>query len=614
MNRCLLNSFFVLLASALGGLSVQAQEFTAPLMRGAEPFGMTEPPRIPRKTTALSLPFFEDFCQTSPLPNPERWSDRQVYVNNTMGVGSLSCGMATFDALNAQGQPYHQGSSNTLVLRADSLTSQPIDLSALTPADSLYLSFYFQPQGNGYYPETHDSLMLFFRDTSQWVQVWSIPGRFLHDFSRVMIPVTEARYFHGEFRMRWINKASINTNDDHWNLDYILLDSGRNRGDTLIEDIAFTSPPTAFLADYTAMPYHQFLAAADQERAPTLEAPLRNHYGMAQSVQTTYQVEDTVSGQLVYQSPWQTEVLGPGQTSLVTYPGYSATLPAPPRHQSQVWAHRFFIQSQGGGPQSNDTLVRHTHFGQYFAYDDGTAEQSYFLKLFPSLPGKLAIAYRLNQPDTLTGIAVYFGRQVPSAQNKFFSLVVYDRIQPGGAEDHSLYEQEFLQPGYLNTNQFYYYRFDEPVPLPAGEFYAGVTMPAMSNSDSLYFGLDIHRVADNHLYYNVIDRWVPSGIGGALMVRPVVGPFIPSGMDEEPIGVARSWDLFPNPVKQRTRVQFSWANSLKFRIFDLYGRQILEGTLQSGDPLDLSALAPGTYLMRLEGGGKQWIPRRLVKW
>ncbi len=613
MRAKTLYTIWLSLACIGGGVQGMAQEFVAPLMRASEPFPESVDPGIPRKTTALSLPFFEDFCQDSPIPHPLRWADRQVYVNNTMGVGTLSCGMASFDALNAQGQPYHSRST-TVVLRADSLTSQPIDLSAHQPQDSLYLSFYYQPQGNGYYPEVHDSLMLYFRDTSQWVQVWAVPGQFLHEFRGVMIPIRDPRYFHAGFRMRWINKASINTNDDHWNLDYILLDAGRNWADTLIEDIAFTSPPSGLLRHYTAMPYHQFLADADQQRAAGFEAPLRNHYPVAQSVQTAYRVRDTVSGQLIHQSPWQTVELGGNQTHLVTYPAYASTLPAPPRHASQVWEHRFYIQAQGSGPRTNDTLVRHLHFGQYFAYDDGTAELSYFLKLFPSLPGKLAIGYSLIQPDTLTGMAIYFGRQVPSAENKYFSLVIYDRIEPGGSEDHPVYEQEFLQPGYLNTNQFYYYRFDRPIPLPAGEFFAGITMPAMSNSDSLYFGLDIHRAADNHLYYNVIDRWVPSGISGALMVRPVVGPFFPSQSPESPDPPSRRWEIFPNPVNQKAWVQFSGDDKLEFRIFDLSGRLILQGRIQSGDSLDLSALAPGAYLIRLEGGGRSWVPRRLVKW
>lgn len=586
------------------------QEFTAPLMLGASE--ETESTWIPKKTTALALPFFEDFCQQSRTPSSERWVDRQVYVNHTMGVGMLSCGVATFDALNAQGRPYHT-QSNTVVLRADSLTSQPIDLSLYQPSDSLYLSFYFQPQGNGYYPEVHDSLMLYFRDTLNWRRIWAVPGRSLHDFHRVMIPISDGRYFHDRFAMRWVNKASINTNDDHWHLDYILLDRGRHAGDTLIEDIAFTASPNAYLSRYTAMPYHQFLAQPDQERGAGFDVPIRNLYQSPQTVSTGYQVRDTVGGQVLHSSTLATVNLGPDQTVIQSYPGHSSLPPSSGRYLPQVWEHKFFIDAPGKGPTSNDSLVRHTHFGNYYAYDDGTAEKSYYLKLFPSLPGKIAIAYELNEPDTLTGMAIYFGRQVPSAENKFFSLVIYDQIVVGSREDRVVYQQDFLQPGYLNTNAFYYYRFDRPVPLLAGTFYAGVTMPAMSNSDSLYFGLDIQRAADNYLYYNVIDRWVSSGIGGALMIRPVLGPMTPSFVSEsqEP---DLAWTLFPNPVVREARVQFSGFENMEFRIFDLQGRPLRTGTIRSGEVLDLGDLAPGTYLMQGRGGGRTWPPRRLVKW
>ena len=50
---------------------------------------------------------------------------------------------------------------------ADSLISKPISLinengEKLTPADSLYFSFYYQPQGNADAPESTDSLVLMF--------------------------------------------------------------------------------------------------------------------------------------------------------------------------------------------------------------------------------------------------------------------------------------------------------------------------------------------------------------------------------------------------------------------------------------------------------------------
>ena len=58
------------------------------------------------KITALSLPFFEDFTNYETYPNPLKWKDALVYINNTFPINPISRGVATFDGLNAYGVPY----------------------------------------------------------------------------------------------------------------------------------------------------------------------------------------------------------------------------------------------------------------------------------------------------------------------------------------------------------------------------------------------------------------------------------------------------------------------------------------------------------------------------
>lgn len=120
----------------------QAQEMVLPLQENAvlknykKPIGNTA-----RKPTALGLPFFEDFTDNSPYPNTERWVENEVYINNTMAKGIISRGVATFDALNAQGKVYSDTVAAYETIYADSLTSLAFDLSTYQPSDSLYLSF-----------------------------------------------------------------------------------------------------------------------------------------------------------------------------------------------------------------------------------------------------------------------------------------------------------------------------------------------------------------------------------------------------------------------------------------------------------------------------------------
>ena len=117
---------------------------------------------------AVELPFFEDFKQKDIYPDTNRWVDYYVYINSDFPYLPPTWGAATFDVLDALGNVYSD--ANPLLFKADQLTSRPIRLDsvfeptakALSPADSVYLSFYYQPQGRGNDPQPKDSLVLEF--------------------------------------------------------------------------------------------------------------------------------------------------------------------------------------------------------------------------------------------------------------------------------------------------------------------------------------------------------------------------------------------------------------------------------------------------------------------
>ncbi len=116
----------------------------------------------------LFLPFFDDFSQASLFPDSTKWTDRNALVTDGFPLNPPSRNAATLDVLDSYGRVYDYAISNAFV--AEYLTSARIRLDsimepeprALTPADSVYLSFWYQPQGNGNAPETHDSLVLQF--------------------------------------------------------------------------------------------------------------------------------------------------------------------------------------------------------------------------------------------------------------------------------------------------------------------------------------------------------------------------------------------------------------------------------------------------------------------
>ena len=158
------------LIMAFGCLTSQAvaQEILTPFKGSSE-----KAPVRKGVAEARFLPFFDDFSHSNVYPDSTKWTDNNVLVNDGFPLCPPNRNGATFDVLDADGRVYNYAISNAFV--AEYLTSVRIRLDsimepeprALTPADSVYLSFYYQPQGNGNSPETQDSLVLQFGTTTE---------------------------------------------------------------------------------------------------------------------------------------------------------------------------------------------------------------------------------------------------------------------------------------------------------------------------------------------------------------------------------------------------------------------------------------------------------------
>lgn len=120
--------------------------------------------------TPVVLPFFDDFSSEDMYPSQLRWLDKYAFINATYAINPPNIGTATLDAINEKGEIYPGVIPGPMPFIADYLTSRPVRLDsvfdpvphAMTVGDSVYLSFYFQPQGHGNPPESTDSLVLEF--------------------------------------------------------------------------------------------------------------------------------------------------------------------------------------------------------------------------------------------------------------------------------------------------------------------------------------------------------------------------------------------------------------------------------------------------------------------
>lgn len=566
------------------------------------------------KKQRINLPFFDDFSYSGNYPNPLLWVDSQAYINNTLGIGNASRGVAALDALNEQGRPYvkFQYSSSY----ADSLTSQPINLSGYNSSSGLVLSFYYQPQGRGFAPEAADSLLLFFKTSlNQWEPAWGDKGGPLEGMKQIMLPITDAKYLHANFQFRFVNIASPNINDDVWILDYVKLDAGRNLFDTTLNDMTTTLEPTSYLAPYTSMPYRHFKANQNNEIAGAHSIEVKNNYPFLQNVTMQHRTVELFSGTSLSSNSLPTASIAPYANVGFTFPSYTTTYNAPNNYSRVVFRNSYFFSPVNGTDyRDNDSIVRDVIFDNYFAYDDGSAEKSYFLLPSPNLPSKTALKFRLNQADSLQGLAVHFGAQVPSAANKYFSIVLYKGLGATSSGDTVLHSEDLFQVKYHpDINGFTTYKFANPVYLNAGEYYIGITQPANFGSDSIYYGLDVNTSANiNYFAYNVDGTWYNSLVNGTVMVRPIVGQsFVPTGINHTEKLEKKMFSTYPNPAVDVLHFQTS-DYIVACKLYTMDGKLIKSTSVMENSML-IRDLPEGTYIAIAKTKNNTFLHSKFIK-
>lgn len=550
------------------------------------------------------------------------WQDRNVYVSNSMAVEPPTVGAAVFDGIKLDGLPYATNPNAYGV--ADYLTSKPINLSTYLPGDSLYLSFYVQPQGLGFFPEPRDSLVLEFKtpQSPNWIRQWSSKGSPLRPFRLVMLPITDPQYFVNGFQFRFKNFASLAANMDHWLLDYVRLDANRNINDTLYDDVAFVTPPPSLLLRYEQMPAAQFKQSEINQKWRMETTNLWNQCKWITYGHTLF----SPSGDSLTSYPYDA-LAGSYDTSCVNtfYPNrewnnnFRHYLPefsylfdvfdplCCPYTDSMKFTVRHVIKNLTGQNGTitydlntgNDTLVREQKFYNYFAYDDGEAESSFFL----GSVGQIAYEFEMNFADTLRAVQFYFNPQLPNVSNNNFELRVWKSLQDN-AED-TLYAQTFLQPIYQNTgpNMFTTYILERPVFLPQGKFYVGWRQ---NTQFKMNVGFDKNNNHSDKIFYKTTGQWIPfsaiPGYEGAFMIRPVVGaPVSPEdfiGIEEPEVPEVITVHIFPNPSDGAFRYAFSGMipADLDIQISDFSGKTIRRIQGFADGSINLQDLPPGIYI------------------
>jgi len=561
-----------------------------------------------------------------PLSDSALWVDNFVYRNFSMGIQPPTIGVATFDGTDEFGRPYQPGAIGSFGL-ADFLTSAPIDLF-YPPSDSIFLSFFYQSQGLGYEPDPKDSLVLEFYSpiTEMWHHVLNIPGSATDTFRQTIVGVTDTNFLQDGFRFRFKNYSNLSGNLDHWNIDYVRLDRNRFATDTIIQDVAFVEPQNTILRRYMAMPYTQF---TQPDIDPKWINLISNLSDVNKTISYKFRLLDE-SG-TVLNSYTEDYPACPGDISdiqPVSVSGY-ATNPCwyepdfnynfqsagwlPLTDSTEFYVRQFIQNFDVDNNPSNDTVVVTQRFHNYFAYDDGTAEQAIWL----GTPGYVAVKFTNNFPDTLRAIQFYFNPIREDVTSRFFSLKVWTGDLE--TEVYSVSRQIGVIDGdpsavtspYNNGFTTYFLR-DTAVVLPAGDFYVGWYQ---NQTYKINMGFDRNRDNSQYVFYKTAGVWDTLSLEGSVMIRPMVGPrFSLQDVGVEPLPGDEDLTVYPNPSSDAVYYTGEAAAHITaVELMDISGKVLIRQNDPVTNRIDVSAYPNGFYFLRfaLEGSGRT-VTRKII--
>lgn len=578
----------------------------------------------------INLPFFDDFSSgTSVYPDPHKWQDKKVFINDGFAINPPSVGVATFDGIDSVGFPY---GNTSIDYPADTLTSQYIDLSAssLLTDTTIYLSFFYQSAGNGNAPNDGDSIILQFRyydtttHTYDWVTVWEVNGEsIITPFQQVFVHINDSifnsfdtshiypdslTFFTKAFQFRFINLVSGYGDVDIWNLDYVYLNKNRSPKDTTMLDMAFVNEPTSFLKNFSAMPWTHYCVDTINEMAVQYPLTIRNNDILQHLVCYTTTVDSLGSVLYTYpQSISSCYIIDTLSDTTV----YSQLVNGNPnnfyfRPNNYDWAQfnikHFLTLTAGDINTTNDTLNYLQRFSDYYSYDDGTAELGYGTWGYGA---ELAMQFTTTKADTLRGVYMFFNPMVENVRLDLFALTIWNNIEINGSGSTTLYSQYNTAPMYDtgSLEAFHYYVLDTPQFIPKGTFYVGWVQD-ISYEALLNIGLDMNTNWDStRLFYNTNGTWYPSTLPGTVMIRPVFGASATITGTKPDNSLSNSVDIYPNPANNAIYLKWTSkdhipSSDLITEIYDPTGRLILSQTGYQ-DEINISTISEGFYFVKM---------------
>lgn len=603
-----------------------------------------------QETTPLVLPFFDDFSKPlagGAYADTLRWENSySVRINDGMAIHPPTINVATFDGLDSASLAYNP---NEVLLTGftDQLVSRPIDLSenqiTIDERAGVYLSFFYQWQGNVEAPDEKDFLEVSFRnaEVNGWETVLTIAPREGADatmFHDTIIAVSGEQFFHDAFQFRIRSFGRLSGPYDAWHVDYVYLNKNRNIDDMSFPDRALSTQLGPLFGKYMAIPRDHFFSN-EQMSPPAFE--IQNMKNVEASINfrtegffssTDHETGTTTTHQTVISKATPINITDNvlfanehRSVRMDTLPDVHDPLQFPndPAIDSTLIRLTIALQTRDDIPfnkttpvepdstgdytqnyapirfTTNDTLSADYILADYFAYDDGVAEYAAGLIEAGDLVAyafEIDTSYALKQ-DTLIGFDIYFPPYaISSNQTVDFFIYHEDHENPGfpGEQWLRIPSKGVKRQG---LNQFQRVEFLPALLINEKKFYIGWQQPA---AGQVLVGLDMSNDTGDEIFVNTNGTWYQNDeVTGSLMLRPVFG----KGIIDASVGVEEEFStgLYPNPSQGIFYIE-GYVRDL--RIFSLTGQEIPfdASVMNDRTEIRLSTRVPGMYLLRYHDG------------
>ncbi len=534
------------------------------------------------------------------------WLDSYAYHNYRFAVNPWSIGVATFDGLDDKGKAYSLGSISTNY--ADYLTSKPIDLSINSASDSIYLSFLYQSGGFGEEPDETDSLILEFysKDLDQWNRIWSAKGTADLEFKVGHIPIKNVQYFKKGFQFRFKNYGRISGSFDVFNLDYVNLRASSGHQDTLFKDFAWVYPITTLLNDYTSVPWDHYKSNFPGKMSPIVNLVVRNGSNIFENTSTPGKIEIEYDAVTEGAFTITGNSFSGGVLNYAPRTIYSTLHDLSGGYQydaSKLGTNQTFtiIGTAPVGfenyPQ-NDSTFSEQYFGNFYSYDDGSAEAAYGVT---GTESELAVQYIPYESDSIIGVMTNFVEAATDVSNKLFLLTVWD--DDSGKPGNILYQDNIFfprSPKYgSTTNKLYTYYFTDTLKVHVnGAFYIGWKQ---FDSESLNIGFDKNIITNNKTFYSNNEgiSWNNSSIEGSVMIRPIFSTAMDLELNISENKISnKNLHIYPNPTTGIVQIKNTPEGFNGIDIYNIQGKLLISTTTEL--EIDLNNYPVGLYLFRVK--------------